>query len=970
MVGGQTHVYTFSLEKDQFADLIVDQRGIDVAVRLYGPDGSLLTSVDSYSLDGTRGPEPVPVVAETGGPYRLEIRPSDPKAATGRYAVLFQAVRPAAARDRARTAAERTLAAGQALRQRGDSASRHRAVAKHEEALAGFRALGDRGRQADVLRNLGELHRELGEPPAALAAYQEAVPLFRELGRRRETADALRGLGIAQVALGDTDTAFRNYREALAMEQALGDRSAEADLLSNMARAYTVLGKMEKALDVYEQELALRQELGQPADQGWCLINLGRIYALVGDDQRAIDYFTRGRPLVQAGGRRLEAVGALDDLGKALVRTGRTQEGITAIEQSLRLQRQMGNRAGEAVALSDLGAVYESLGRREAALRSYGLALPILHERGERLREATVLSNLGRLQEEAGDLRGATGSYFRTLRLSEASGRRSDQAAALLGLARVRRRQGDLPGARQAAESARDRIEALRVETVSPELRASFLATKQEYYQFHVDLLMELDRREPAAGYDARAFEASELARARSLLDALAQARAGLRSGIDPRLLAREADLGDRVNAAERLRLTLVENGAPAPRIEAAERELRELLGQSERLRDRIRRASPRYAALSQAHPASLQAIQEALDPDTLLLEYALGRERSYLWAVTRTSVASFERPPQAAIEEAAREALFRLGSSQQILAPAQTGAVLARLSHLLLDPVAGQLRKRLVIVGDGSLHALPFAALPIPGRGDVPLIAEHEVLSLPSASTLVALRREPARPRSAMTVAVLADPVLGAADPRVTPGSAGAPASLRRPDHGRLERLPFARKEAEAILALAPRDRTLGALGLAASRQTVMSGRLEPYGIVHFATHGVLDSRYPELSGIALSDGFLRVHDIYRLNLPADLVVLSACETALGQEVRGEGLIGLTRAFFSAGARRVLVSLWPVEDRATAELMRRFYREMLQNGLPASAALRAAQDSLRKEPGWQAPYYWAGFVLQGDWRR
>ncbi|HEX9942078.1 MAG TPA: CHAT domain-containing protein, partial [Thermoanaerobaculia bacterium] len=556
---------------------------------------------------------------------------------------------------------------------------------------------------------------------------------------------------------------------------------------------------------------------------------------------------------------------------------------------------------------------------------------------------------------------------------------RSDQAAALLGLARVRRRLGDLAGARQAAEGALDRVEAQRAERVSPELRASFLATRQEYYELYVGLLMELDRREPTAGHDARAFEAGELARARSLLDTLAQARADLRRGIDPRLLEREAELGERVNAAERRRLALAESGAPPARVEAAERELRELLAESEKLRDHIRRTSPRYAALSRAHPARLQAIQRLLDPDTMLLEYALGRERSFLWAVTSTSLTSFELPPRAAVEEAARRALFLLGSSHRVLARAETERTLARLSRRLLGPVAGQLRKRLLIVGDGALHTLPFAALPIPGRGEgppVPVIAEHEVLSLPSASALAALRREPARRSAApITVAVLADPVFGAADPRVTPGAEAAPASLR---NGRFERLLSSRQEAREILALVPPGRGLPLLDFAASRQSVLSGRLEPYRLVHFATHGVLDSRYPELSGVALSmvdergrprDGFLRVHDIYRLNLPADLVVLSACETALGQEVRGEGLIGLTRAFFYAGARRVLVSLWPVEDRATAELMRRFYREMLQNGLPPAAALRAAQTGVRQEPGWEAPYYWAGFVLQGDWR-
>ena len=189
------------------------------------------------------------------------------------------------------------------------------------------------------------------------------------------------------------------------------------------------------------------------------------------------------------------------------------------------------------------------------------------------------------------------------------------------------------------------------------------------------------------------------------------------------------------------------------------------------------------------------------------------------------------------------------------------------------------------------------------------------------------------------------------------------------------MDPLPFSREEAEALLAMAPPSERLGALGLDASRETVLSGRLAGYRLVHFATHGILDAENPELSGLLLSQGFLRAHEIYRLSLPADLVVLSACRTALGREMRGEGLIGLTRGFFHAGdavsfeGHHRVVSLWEVEDRATAELMRRFYREMLKEGHPPAAALRIAQISLRREPGWEAPYFWAGFVLQGDWQ-
>jgi CHAT domain-containing protein len=236
----------------------------------------------------------------------------------------------------------------------------------------------------------------------------------------------------------------------------------------------------------------------------------------------------------------------------------------------------------------------------------------------------------------------------------------------------------------------------------------------------------------------------------------------------------------------------------------------------------------------------------------------------------------------------------------------------------------------------------------------------------------------------------VLADPVFDPNDPRLTrltklgPAHAKAPASRGAAETAEdseapiFERLPGSRREAEAIAALAPPADTRVDLDFDASRAEALSDRLSAYRVVHFATHGVIDAEHPALSGLALSmvdrtgqpqAGFLHLHDVYNLRLNADLVVLSGCRTALGKEVRGEGLLGLTRGFLYAGAPRVLASLWRVEDVATAALMTRFYRALWIEHLRPAAALRAAQLSLSQERRWRDPYFWAGFVLQGDWQ-
>ncbi|MGE5199126.1 MAG: CHAT domain-containing protein, partial [Rhodospirillaceae bacterium] len=417
-----------------------------------------------------------------------------------------------------------------------------------------------------------------------------------------------------------------------------------------------------------------------------------------------------------------------------------------------------------------------------------------------------------------------------------------------------------------------------------------------------------------------------------------------------------------------------------------------------------IRSKSPRYAALAKPRPLTLAQVQQSiLDPDTMLLAFALGEARSYLWAVSKDRYSVHELPPGAEIGQVAQQVYARATARLALTGtPAERkqmaeendflfGEQAAHLSDVLFGPVAGDLAgKRLVVVADGPLQYVPFAALPEPGRAAaaLPLIEGHEVVSLPSASALAVMRREAAgRAMPPGSVAVLGDPVFERDDPRLRAvlralGQPAGPASAAaRPPAGtslRLARLAATRLEARAIVEAAGPERSLVRLGFDASRDTAMSPELDRYRVVHFATHGVLDNDNPGMSGIMLSlfdgrgrpqDGFLRLHDIYGMSLPAELVVLSACSTALGRQVDGEGLVGVVRGFMYAGAKRVVASLWKVDDEATGELMRRFYEGMFRKGLSPAAALREAQTGLRRQPRWQAPFYWAAFSLQGEWR-
>ncbi len=520
-------------------------------------------------------------------------------------------------------------------------------------------------------------------------------------------------------------------------------------------------------------------------------------------------------------------------------------------------------------------------------------------------------------------------------------------------------------------------IESLRADVIVPDLRATFLASRQRAFELAVDIQMELHHAETA-------LAVSERARARTLLDLLGEARADVRQGVDPKLREQEREVAARFAAKARRRIELLGGALSEAQKAASARELQEALAESDRLEAEIRQRDPRYAGLLHPQPLDAAAIRKLLGPDTLLLEYALGEERSFLWAVGSGGIGgieSFELPGRAEIEGLARQVYEGLRTLDAGDPAIQAGKIAARrkLSRILLGPVADRLgERRLAIVADGALQYIPFAVLPLPddAGGSVALVEHHEIVVLPSASILALRRQEPAPADG--DIAVLADPVFDSRDPRVrmdTPNSAPAE-SIPARNGISLTRLAASRREAEAISGIAGAGRVWTATGFQASRATVFGGGLARSRIVHFATHGVINAETPELSGLVLSmvdergeprEGFLGLNDIYNLDLHADLVVLSGCETALGREMRGEGLVGLTRGFLYAGASQVLASLWQVQDRSATELMVRFYRALLQDHLTPAAALRAAQLSMGKERRWRDPFYWGAFVLQGD---
>jgi CHAT domain-containing protein len=619
--------------------------------------------------------------------------------------------------------------------------------------------------------------------------------------------------------------------------------------------------------------------------------------------------------------------------------------------------------------LKGLGQTHLALGQNRQALDYLNRAFALYLAQKATSGRADVNFYIAQAYQRLGQSQKAMAEFERTLADFRQTPEPLGVARTLIAQARLHAALGDLNLACERNEAALTLLESLRKGLAKYSDRATFSATIAESYALQIDFLK---RRDQSAENVRTAFALSERARARSLLDMVWETRLAHEGGADAALV-KELDA-----AQQRLNDEAMRRLSPSTGAKPMDARLRELTAEVEAVRTRLRVSQPRYAALTQPQTLDVAEVQRLLDPDSILLEYSLGEERSYLWAITADEITSHELPKRAEIEAAARALHQSLAANRQSQTPAAT------LSRMLLAPLAQRLRKpRLLVVADGALHYLPFAVLPVPGNNKQPLprplIDEHEVVNLPSASVLAVLRREfGARPAATRSVAIFADPVFKQAD-RYIKASVPKAAPLAVEAVRGSEDLPswpsFA-QEAEEILKLAPVGSSFVARKFDASRATAMQTDLTPYRIVHFATHGLSNATHPDLSWLALSmvddqgrqqDGFLRLHEIYNLKLNAELVVMSACQTALGKEIKGEGLISLARGFMYAGAPRVVASLWQVNSTATAELMKRFYRGMLRENLSPAAALRVAQLELRRQG--MTPYYWGGFVLQGEWR-
>jgi CHAT domain-containing protein len=822
--------------------------------------------------------------------------------------------------------------------------------------------------RAEALEARGEALESAAEHAKSTEFFRQAQNLFAAVNDGGEQARSLMMLSLALFADGKQADGLEAAGEALRLWSSVDDRYGLARARSVLGIFAITRGEFETAQCNYKIAEPILREIGNRDDEASVLNGLGYASRETGDWEKSLEYYRKAKTAFATVQDLLGEHEAITGMGKALLQMKEYKQLRTLYAAEERLARQAGDPALVASSLADMAALYEAEGSRITAEKLYRRSLESYRAANHLYGESDILIRLGRLQATQGRYAAALASLKGANELKEKTGQIEEVAKIQYEIASIYRQLNGLEEALSAVKRTIEIVESQRVTISHFDSRALYFASVHRYYALYIQLLMLMDGRDPGRGFAEKAFDASEKSKVRSLLD----------------LLTTSAQVAP---CEELLQRQL--QPAPSTEVRAAAKQTEDLAASAPTL--------------------MLKQVQTEIEgDDTILLEYALGDKKSHVWVIDQRQMTSHELPesdrirklidlvreslvpPQLEKDESASHYQARVRKIDHAYE-----VVALQLSRLLLGPIDLAHAKRILIVPDGPLQYVPFAALPRPGPGGArgPLIERYEVDILPSASVLATLRRTTAnRTPPTATVAVFADPVFERDDPRVSIGSPRdqkgiqeRPGALTRAirDLGGsqyIPRLPASREEANAIAAIfGSRDpQTVRiALDFDANRDDLLKDGLARFRLIHFATHGVVDSRHPEMSGLILSlvdrrgrkqDGYLRLGDIYKLKLAADLIVLSSCDSALGKEIESEGIIGLPRGFLYAGARSVIASLWKVNDEATARLMSALYTQ-IRRGESSGSALRSAQLAMLHDERWSKPYNWAAFALQGDYR-
>jgi CHAT domain-containing protein len=883
----------------------------------------------------------------------------------------------------------------------------HEAEKDASSALALSRTIADDDGRASALVSLADLEFFRSNIQASRSNVDQANAIWATIPDRAREA---RNFAIAAY-LDSYNSAyaedFEDLTQSLRFSRSIGDQYAEASTLNDIGNYYLHVDELEHARDSYNAAVNLSTQMGSMILQAAALDDFGYYLESVADPT-APRLYERAETLIQKLGYPMGLAVILSDLSRASIADGKPLLAIQYGENERRIASGLHQETLVSQALRDTGEAYMAAGKADEALKLFTEAIdPKLigtHSTGH----ADAAVELGRALERLGRTTDALAAYQDSAAVSHALGLARSEAEARYRIATILAGQNQLDAALAQIERAVPLVESLRTRVSPDDTRTLWFASFHSIYTLDIDLLMQLSAQRADPALAQRAFQVAELSIARSFVELLHEAHVD--KGNNQALAAEEASVHRLLADATARESKLLASKRDWLALTKVSAEIADLHQRSEEIEVQLKAEDPEYFKL-QVAALDVAQTQALLGDDDLVLEYSLGTPRSYLWAIGKTGAASYQLPAEAEVETLVRK--FRraavapnpelqryLDTSSSSETADDEPRLAAELGRMLLAPVHDLDRfKRIVVVADGTLQYLPFSVLiddPDSTLSTQParVADEHEVINLPSMTALSVLRSRRSLARAPTKgLIVFADPVFEADDPRIT---AAAPAHAFRPSpsahsaalHGTrgrtwgpvetgLPRLPGTRHEADVIQAASPANSATILLGFGASRDQATSAATGDYRFIHFATHSVFDDEHPESSGVILSlfkpdgtpqDGTLRLRNIYDLKLSAELVVLSACDTALGKNIQGEGIVGLTRSFMYAGAPRVVATLWRVDDDATSAFMKDFYQAIFRQHASPAAALRQAQSEMRAQPRFRSPYYWGAFVIEGEW--
>lgn len=822
-----------------------------------------------------------------------------------------------------------------------------------------WQALGDASSMARTWLKLGDAKLSI-DPSGAREAYEQAFSICHSLDELRCSAEAANNSGLTARQLGDFNGSLSRLQEAARGWETLRLPISRGKTLSNLGILYTRTGNFQQAVNNYNQALVILEK-HDPLAYARTLSNLGLCYLAFAQ------YDEGARKFQQAIEIEKKIKGAEGDLirtrmnfGRALMLENKLKSARAMLEETLDLSRRRSDRNLRAFTLNNLGQTLLRLRQAEDAEPRLKEALDLHHSTGDKRGEAIALHYLGVIARERGDVARARELLSQALQLRRDYGIRDEAADSLYELASLEFAAGESQRAAGLATEAIPMLEAVRSNVPGAALRASFYARRRNLLDLLVTISMRPDNKDAVID----GLIAAELGRGRALLDLITERQ--FNSGRPHALTERQANIRQEID------LLLQQAVVHPSDYDKIKSRIQALIAEDEQLeagiRESIGNREPGARPLS-----SVSALQhEVLSRRSAILEYQLGEESSHLWLVRDRQIEVFTLPSRAVIEKqvAGAAGLFDKVNDRR-RDPAKQAAfhdAMRRLSHQLLGPLRGRKLPQLVIlVLDGDLHRVPFAALQLPS-GDY-LGLQHDLLRAPSAAFL--MQAGGPRPLTAFPKTVIAfyDPVFSASDSRV-------PEAVRKPaDPPGPVRLPFG-TELNTISSLVPQPRRDFFGSLDATYNKLSNAHLDRYAVIELSTHAVINDQAPEMSSIALSvvdraghplSGLILPYQLAGIPLNGSVVVLSACDTALGKKILGEGMLGFTSSLFSAGASQLVLTLSEVNAEAASVFLSETYSHFFAPGsVSMEHSLTLARQTLQKSDRWSDPYYWASFVEIG----